>query len=112
MLLYSQASTQLQKNIMSVNRPSVDKRLVPTDTRLPEPTCANSRHRSHLDHFLATRLRNSQQAIQGTVFRSNRGGTSTAIKNKRKTKRIKTFYTTTNSIKYFTSYATATECNE
>ena len=60
---------------------SADEQLVPTDTRLPEPTCANSSYRSRLDHFLVTRSRNSQQAIQGTVIRSNNGGMSTAEKN-------------------------------
>ena len=75
------------KNIMSVHWPSADERLVPTDTRPSEPTFANSRYCSRLDHFLVTRSRNLQQTIQGTLIRSNRGGTSIATKNKRKTKR-------------------------
>ena len=72
---------------MSVHRSSTDERLVSTDIHPQEPTCVNSRYRSRLDHFLVTRSRNSQQTIQGTVIRSNRGGTSTATKKKRKTKR-------------------------
>ena len=75
------------KNIKSLHMPSADERLVPTAIRPQDPTCANSRYRSRLDYFLVTRSMNSQQAIQGTVIRSNRGGTSTATKNKRKTKR-------------------------
>ena len=75
-------------NIMSVHRPSGDERLVFIDTNLPEPTCANSRYRSRLDHFLVTK---SSTSLQGTVIRSNRGGTSTATKNKRKTKRYTGF---------------------
>ena len=64
-------------------------------TLVPRPTCANSRYHSRLDHSLATRPRNSQQTIRGTVIRSNRGGTSTATKNKRKTWDEKRFYATT-----------------
>ena len=80
MLVYLQASIQLQKNIMSVHRPSADELLVPIDTRPQEPTCANSRYRTRLDHLLVTRSRNSQQTIQGTVIRNKRGVTSTATK--------------------------------
>ena len=49
MLVYSQASTQLQKNFMSVHRSSAVERLVPTDTRPQELTCANSRYRFRLN---------------------------------------------------------------
>ena len=73
-------------NTMSVHRPSADERLL-SQTLVPRSTCVYSRYRSRLDHFLMTRSRNSQRTIWGTVIRSNRGGTSTAIKSKRKTKR-------------------------
>ena len=69
------------KNIMSVHRPSGGERLVPTNTRSQEPTCANLHYRSRLDHFIVSRSSNSQQAIQGTVIRSNRDGTSADTKN-------------------------------
>ena len=65
---------------MSAHRPSADEQLLLTDTRPQEPICANSRCRSRLDLFLVTQSRNSQQAIQGTVIRSDCGGTSTATK--------------------------------
>ena len=59
--------------------------------RSQNPTCVYSRYRSRLDHLLVTRPRNSQQTIRGTVIRSNRGGTSTATENKRKTRHKKVF---------------------
>ena len=81
-----------------VHRSSADERLLPSDTRPHEPTCANSRYRSRLDHFLVARLRNSQQTIQGTVIRSNRGGTSTVTKINVKQRDKKRFYTTTSCL--------------
>ena len=38
------------------------------------------------NNFPLTRSRNSQHTIRGTAIRNKRGGTSTAIKNKRKTR--------------------------
>ena len=84
---------------MSDYRLSADERLL-SSTLVPRiDLCEFSRYRSRLDHLLVTRPRNSQQTIQGTVFRSNRDGTSTATKIHVKHRDKKRFYTTTNSNK-------------
>ena len=73
-LFYSQTSTQLQ--ILWV----FTGRVLTNDCSLrhssPESICANSRYRSHLDHFLVTRPNDS-----GNRDSSKSGGTNTAARN-------------------------------
>ena len=72
---------------MSVYRLSDDKRLL-------SPTFVPRIHLCVFAFSLSSRpltgnaAMNSQQTIRVTVIRSNRGGTSTATKNKRKTTRL------------------------
>ena len=61
----------------------------------PESTCVYSRYRSRLDHFLTTRLRNSQQTIRGTVIR----GTVIRSNRYKKINVKQGDYTTTKQIK-------------
>ena len=84
-LFYSQASTRLQILWVFTGRGLTNDCSYRHSS--PESTCANSCYRSRPDHLRVTRARNPQQTIQGTVIRGNRGGTSTAAKNKRKTNR-------------------------
>ena len=76
MLFYSQASTELQ--ILRVLTGPVLTNDCSPSTLVPRIPFVYSRYRSRPDHSLATRPRNSQQTIRGTVIRS------TAAKNKRK----------------------------